>query len=53
MPKLAADGVYIPREIRNDCDPGDRYDINNATVEERKSRLGRDGKIHALTFFYR
>lgn len=37
MPKLMADGVAIPREVLNDCDPGDRYDISNATIEQSKS----------------
>lgn len=37
MPKLKADGVQIPREIQNDCDPGDRQAISNATIEEGKS----------------
>jgi hypothetical protein len=39
MPKLIADGVTIPTEIQNDCDPGDRYDIRNATIEQSKSFL--------------
>ncbi|KAJ5606243.1 hypothetical protein N7510_009024 [Penicillium lagena] len=37
MPKLIADGITIPREIQNDCDPGDRYDIRNATIEQKKT----------------
>lgn len=36
MPRLIADGVTIPREIQNDCDPGDRQDIRNATIEQSK-----------------
>ncbi|GFF85346.1 purple acid phosphatase 3 [Aspergillus lentulus] len=37
MPKLKADGVQIPREIQNDCDPGDRQAISNATIEEEST----------------
>jgi hypothetical protein len=32
LPKLIADGIPIPREVQNDCDPGDRTFIGNATV---------------------
>ena len=32
MPKLVAAGIAIPRELQNDCDPGDRTYINNATA---------------------
>lgn len=36
VPKLIANGVTIPGEIQNDCDPGDRYDIRNATIEQSR-----------------
>ncbi|GAD91496.1 tartrate-resistant acid phosphatase type 5 precursor, putative [Paecilomyces variotii No. 5] len=32
MPKLQAANITIPRELQNDCDPGDRTYINNATA---------------------
>lgn len=32
--KLQAAGVDIPRDLQNDCDPGDRQAIINATIEE-------------------
>lgn len=34
LPKLINDGVQVSREIQNDCDPGDRLAISNATIEE-------------------
>ncbi|EAU29649.1 predicted protein [Aspergillus terreus NIH2624] len=34
LPNLVAAGVDISREIQNDCDPGDRQAISNATIEE-------------------
>ncbi|KAJ5432162.1 uncharacterized protein N7458_011318 [Penicillium daleae] len=37
MPKLQADGVTIPRDLQNDCDPGDRQAIANATIEETRT----------------
>jgi hypothetical protein len=36
LSKLEADGVQIPRQLQNDCDPGDRQAISNATIEESK-----------------
>ena len=36
LPNLVAAGVDISREIQNDCDPGDRQAISNATIEEGK-----------------
>jgi tartrate-resistant acid phosphatase type 5 len=32
LPKLEAAGITIPREVQNDCDPGDRMYIANATA---------------------
>lgn len=37
LPKLQADNITIPRDLQNDCDPGDRAAISNATIEESKS----------------
>lgn len=60
MPKLQADGVTIPRDLQNDCDPGDRDAISNATIEESKSHICKDQnqarnkalrKLSILTFF--
>jgi hypothetical protein len=49
MPRLQAANITIPREIQNDCDPGDRSDIGNATAFQgifseyvRSSRYGID-----------
>lgn len=32
MPALIVDNITIPREVQNDCDPGDRNYIINATA---------------------
>ncbi|KAJ5489753.1 hypothetical protein N7539_004643 [Penicillium diatomitis] len=37
LPKLQSAGVTVPKEIVNDCDPGDRLAIGNATIEERRT----------------
>ena len=39
MPKLIADNITIPREVQNDCDPGDRTYIKNATALQSESIL--------------
>lgn len=36
MPKLMAKNITIPREVQNDCDPGDRTYIVNATALQSK-----------------
>ncbi|KAK9489597.1 Metallo-dependent phosphatase-like protein [Lipomyces doorenjongii] len=32
LPELVADGITIPNEVLNDCDPGDKSSLANATV---------------------
>jgi hypothetical protein len=32
LPNLKAAGIAIPREVQNDCDPGDRADAFNASI---------------------
>jgi hypothetical protein len=32
MPRLIANNITIPREVQNDCDPGDRAAVSNATA---------------------
>lgn len=32
LPQLEAAGIAIPKEVQNDCDPGDRLYISNATA---------------------
>jgi hypothetical protein len=32
MPHLIANNITIPREVQNDCDPGDRAAVSNATA---------------------
>ncbi|CAI7675857.1 hypothetical protein N7533_002095 [Penicillium manginii] len=34
MPRLITNNITIPRELQNDCDPGDRGNIVNATAEQ-------------------
>ncbi|GIC90152.1 uncharacterized protein Aud_006584 [Aspergillus udagawae] len=38
MPRLIAKNITIPREVQNDCDPGDRAAVTNATALQGKSR---------------
>ncbi|KAF4165907.1 hypothetical protein CNMCM6936_007210 [Aspergillus lentulus] len=38
MPRLIANNITIPREVQNDCDPGDRAAISNATALQGKSQ---------------
>jgi hypothetical protein len=39
MPKLIAKNITIPREVQNDCDPGDRTYVANATALQGKFSL--------------
>jgi len=32
MPQLQAAGITVPNEVINDCDPGDKQFITNATA---------------------
>lgn len=37
LPQLKAAGIDVPNEVINDCDPGDKQYITNATALQGKS----------------
>ena len=51
MPKLEALGVTIPNEVRNDCDPGDKSYITNATALQSNFPPGSELRINFAQYY--
>ncbi|RHZ53434.1 uncharacterized protein CDV56_104911 [Aspergillus thermomutatus] len=49
MPRLIAENITIPREVQNDCDPGDRAAVSNATALQGKFQYSRLSMFALLT----
>ena len=54
LPQLIAAGIEIPNEVTNDCDPGDKQYIGNATTlqTDTSAYVGQSLRFEKLQCIY-